>query len=298
MSFDALGPHSRIRALGICLLSLALPLFLGSCNGGASGSSSSSAQMPINAAGRLVGFPVHIRRRAEALFHVFENTTFAPWVISAGAQPPVLSGPEQGRPSPQHKPRSMNSTSMSRREIRTGPGRRPSTWDSTAPTADSGGNGRSTGGKPSSGFKATERQAASSRANRNPDGSWAPAIDPGPGINDHSAGVFQDKPAPLRRWKKKRFGSPPTAPMGLGGRDIWSSSQFETEGWSAPVNVGAPVNTAADDDEFWFSAASPDLYWKPTPGRSCTALPPASTCFGSSRSVGRFPAANFRPSPP
>src|SRR5258706_13751019 len=51
MSFDALGPHSRIRALGICLVSLALPLFLGSCKGGASGSSSPSAHFPTTAAG-------------------------------------------------------------------------------------------------------------------------------------------------------------------------------------------------------------------------------------------------------
>ena len=95
-------------------------------------------------------------------------------------------------------------------------------------------------------------------ANRNPDGTWGPAVDPGPGINDHSAGVLQDNPHLSADGKTLWFTS--NRPMGLGGRDIWSSSNSNGS-WSAPVNVGAPINSAADDDQFWFSAASPDLYW-------------------------------------
>ncbi|MDQ4087853.1 MAG: hypothetical protein M3177_07590 [Pseudomonadota bacterium] len=37
-------------------------------------------------------------------------------------------------------------------------------------------------------------------------------------------------------------------PGGLGGQDIWvAHRESTTEGWGAPVNLGAPVNSAADD---------------------------------------------------
>src|SRR6267154_3252778 len=103
MSFGAPGAHSRIRALGICLVSLALPLFLGSCKGGASGSSSSSAQIPDQRRGRLVGFPVHIRRRAEALFHVFEIRLRAVGHQRGGTATGAFRARQAGSP-PQHKP--------------------------------------------------------------------------------------------------------------------------------------------------------------------------------------------------
>jgi hypothetical protein len=51
-------------------------------------------------------------------------------------------------------------------------------------------------------------------------------------------------------------------PGGAGGKDIWFSQK--TSGvWSAPVNLGAPINTAADEDQFWVQpgAPTPQVYF-------------------------------------
>lgn len=39
-------------------------------------------------------------------------------------------------------------------------------------------------------------------------------------------------------------------PGGQGGKDIWFSQKISGV-WSPPVNLGAPINTAADEDQFW-----------------------------------------------
>lgn len=47
---------------------------------------------------------------------------------------------------------------------------------------------------------------------------------------------------------------------GAGGKDLWFSSA--TAGvWGAPVNLGPPVNTAADEDQIWISPVTSDLYF-------------------------------------
>ena len=60
--------------------------------------------------------------------------------------------------------------------------------------------------------------------------------------------------------------------------------------WSAPVNLGAPFNTAGEEDQFWFAPGSADLYWNSTGGimhcvyngSTCTAAPDVVTIPGCS----------------
>jgi len=104
------------------------------------------------------------------------------------------------------------------------------------------------------------------------------------------SGSAPGQPAPLADGKTLWFTQPS---MGIGGRDIWSSSNSNGS-WSAPVNVGAPVNSAADDDQFWLSAASPDLYWN-HPGEIMHCASAGSACSGAPE-VLTIPAVNFRPS--
>jgi len=114
-------------------------------------------------------------------------------------------------------------------------------------------------------------------AARNPDGTWGPAVDLGPRINDHSPGVFQDNPHLSADGKALWFTS--NRPTGLGGADIWLSSNSNGS-WSDPVNVGAPINTAGDEHHFWFSPGSFDFYWNGPRGiMHCVSN--GSTCSGT-----------------
>jgi len=287
MPFEASNPLSRIRALGICLVSLALPLFLGSCKGGNSDSSSSSAQVPINAAGGWSDSPF-ISGDGQRLYFMYSRYDFAPWIISAGVQPPVLSGPDRAGLHHSANPFDEFDIYVARRNP-------DGTWAEAVSLglngayADSGGM-EINGGNTFVWLQANGTASNIVMANRNPDGTWGPAVDPGPGINDHSAGVLQDNPHLSADGKTLWFTS--NRPMGLGGRDIWSSSNSNGS-WSAPANVGAPVNTAADDDQFWFSAASPDLYWN-RPGEIMRCASTGSTCSGTPEALTipgcKFPA--------
>src|SRR6267154_5666301 len=129
---------------------------------------------PINAAGGWSDSPF-ISGDGQRLYFMYSRYDFAPWVISAGAQPPVLSGPD--RPGLHHSTNPFDELDIC---VAT---RNPDrTWAEAVNLglngayADSGGSNIVT-------------------ANRNPDGTWGPAADPGPGINDHSAGL----PRSIRR---------------------------------------------------------------------------------------------------
>jgi hypothetical protein len=118
-------------------------------------------------------------------------------------------------------------------------------------------------------------------ADRKPDGTWGPAVDPGPGINDHSAGTLQDSPKLSADGRTLWFTS--DRPSGHGGKDIWFSSHSNGS-WSAPANLGAPVNTAGDEDRFWSSSGGPDLYWN-SPGGIMHCFSTGSTCSGTPDAV-------------
>jgi len=57
------------------------------------------------------------------------------------------------------------------------------------------------------------------------------------------------------------FGS--SRPGGLGGRDLWSSTRT-AEGWSIPVDLGGPVNSAGDEDRPYLSPDGQELWFDGT----------------------------------
>ena len=70
---------------------------------------------------------------------------------------------------------------------------------------------------------------------------------------------------------------------GLGGKDIWFT--YNNDGkWSKPVNVGAPINSAEDEDQFWLPTAGLDVYWS-RPGLILHCLSNGSTCAGKPETV-------------
>jgi WD40-like Beta Propeller Repeat len=79
--------------------------------------------------------------------------------------------------------------------------------------------------------------------------SWAPAVrvESIPGTDPSFNGAALDG-CPFVSRDGKRFYMASTRPGGLGGIDIWVATRDSVdEPWGAPANVGAPVNSAAND---------------------------------------------------
>jgi Tol biopolymer transport system component len=79
--------------------------------------------------------------------------------------------------------------------------------------------------------------------------SWAPAVrvESIPGTDPSFNGAALDG-CPFVSRDGKRFYMASNRPGGLGGIDIWVASRDSVdEPWGAPVNAGAPVNSAAND---------------------------------------------------
>jgi hypothetical protein len=275
MPFGASSSRFKIRALGICLVSFALPLLLGSCKGG---SDASSSGIPINTAAGWSDSPF-ISGDGQRLYFTYSRYDFGQWFMSGGAQSPVLSGPDRAGLHHSANPFDESDIYVATRNP-------DGTWSEAVnlglngASADSGGM-EIGGGKTFVWLQGNGTASNIVMADRNPDGTWGPVVDPGPGINDHSAGAFQDSPKLSADGKTLWFTS--DRPLGHGGRDIWFSSHSSGT-WSAPANVGAPVNTAGDEDRFWFSPGSPDVYWN-GPGGIMHCFSSGSTCSGTPDAV-------------
>jgi len=233
MRFEASSSRSKIRALGICLVSLALPLVLGSCKGGSS-SSSSSARIPINTAAGWSDSPF-ISGDGQRLYFMYSRYDFGPWFISGGAQPPVPSGPDRAGLHHSANPFDESDIYVATRNP-------DGTWSEAVNLGLNGAYGDSGGMEINGGNTFVWLQGSGTAgnivmANRNPDGTWGTPVDPGPAINDHSAAGVQDNPHLTADGKALWFTS--NRATGLGGRDIWFSSN-SSGSWSAPANVGAP----------------------------------------------------------
>lgn len=79
--------------------------------------------------------------------------------------------------------------------------------------------------------------------------TWSPAVrvESLPGTHPEFNTSFLDG-CPLRSRDGKRFYMASNRPGGLGGIDIWVSTRAsENDPWGAPANLGAPINSAADD---------------------------------------------------
>lgn len=78
---------------------------------------------------------------------------------------------------------------------------------------------------------------------------WSPAVrvESLPGTHPEFNTAFLDG-CPLRSRDGKSFYMASNRPGGLGGIDIWVSTRAsENDPWGAPVNLGAPINSVADD---------------------------------------------------
>jgi len=78
---------------------------------------------------------------------------------------------------------------------------------------------------------------------------WSPAVrvESQPGTHPEFNTAFLDG-CPLRSRDDKSFYMASNRPGGLGGIDIWVSTRAsENDPWGAPANLGAPINSTADD---------------------------------------------------
>ncbi len=88
-----------------------------------------------------------------------------------------------------------------------------------------------------------------------------------------------------------------TRPGGLGGPDIWLSSRQSTSGsWSAPVNLGAPINSAAAESRPSLSRGGDRLYFGSTrPGGQGNSDVYVSTHDGAQAPVALTAASSSPP---
>ncbi len=186
---------------------------------------------------------------------MYSRYNFAPYIKSAGANPPVLTGPD--RPGLHHSNNPWDESDIYVATKLAGGGwSEPVALGLNGPYGDAGGmeidNGNTFVWLQGNGVTANNIVIAV----KQPDGSWGPATDPG--INDHVPNVVQDNPfltpgGDTLVWMSTRAG-------GQGGKDLWMSAKSGGV-WSAPVDLGAPINTTGDEDQFWRSGPGADAYW-------------------------------------
>lgn len=88
-----------------------------------------------------------------------------------------------------------------------------------------------------------------------PDGTWGPEIKLGPEINsDFNEDNVHISANDDAMW----FAS--NRPGGAGGLDIYFSAKVNGE-WTPAVNVGPPINTAEDEDQFWASNVGTKIFF-------------------------------------
>jgi len=237
----------------------------------------------INTSGGWSDSPF-ISRDGQRLYFMYSRYDFAPWILSGGAQQPVLAGPD--RPGLH---RSTNPWDES--DIYVATKNPDGSWSEPINLGLNGAFGDASGMEIDGGstFVWLRGNGTTNKIvmpSRNVDGTWGAPADLGPGINDHTSGVFQDNPHISADGTALWFTS--NRPSGsLGGRDIWFSSRG-SGGWAAPVNSGAPFNTTGDEDQFWFAPGSLDLYWNGpvglmhcvSNGSTCAAAPTVVTIPG------------------
>ncbi len=257
-----------MRYFVVCLALVLTTGLLPNCsNNGSDGGSSPPARIPINTGTGWSDSP-YISRDGKRLYFMYSRYNFGPWIISGGTTPPVISGPD--RPGLHHSAKPFDESDIYRAT------RNPDgTWSEAVNLGLNGAYGDSSGMEINDGDTFIWLQGNGSvnnivMANKNPDGTWSSPVDLGPGINDHSPGVFQDNPHLSPDGQGLWFTS--NRAGGAGGRDLWFSS-YSSGSWTTPINMGSPFNSAGDEDQIWISpiGATPDIYWNAPDGlKRCT----------------------------
>jgi len=253
---------------------LAFVLTAGLLSNCSNDSSDPPKRIPINTATGWSDSP-HISRDGKRLYFMYSRYDFGPWIISGGTTPPAPAGPD--RPGLHH---SANPFDESDVYLAT---RNPDgTWSEAVNLGLNGAYGDSSGMEINDGSTFIWLQGNGSTnnivvADKNTDGTWSSPVDLGPGINDHTPGVFQDNPHLSPDGHGLWFTSNDRS-GGAGARDIWFSL-YSNGSWSTPVNMGSPFNTPGEEDQIWISpvGADPEIYWNASDGlKRCTWT--ASAC--------------------
>lgn len=230
----------------------------------------------INTAGGWSDSPF-ISGDGQRLYFMYSRYNFGPWILSGGAQPPVLAGPD--RPG-----LDQSSQPWDESDIYVATKRADGSWGEPVNLGLNGAYGDASGMEIDGGstFVWLQGNGTTNKivmAARNPNGTWGAAADLGQGINDDSPGVFQDNPHISADGTALWFTSN-RASGSVGGRDLWFASRSGGS-WSTPVNLGSPFNTSGDEDQFWFAPGTLDLYWNGpaglmhcvSNGTTCAAAP-------------------------
>lgn len=239
---------------------------------GSAGSDGGGA-VPINTATGWSDSPF-ISRDGKRLYFMYSRYDFGPWIISGGAKMPAATGPD--RPGLHQSANPWDES-----DIYVATKNADGTWSEPVNLGLNGAFGDASGMEIEGGntFVWLHGNGAGNDiviAKKKPDGSWGAPTDPGPEINLHEAGVFQDNPHISPDGQGIWFVS--NRAGGAGARDIWFSS-FTNGAWSKAVNMGAPFNSTGDEDQMWISpvGATPEIYWNGSDGmKRCTWT--GSTC--------------------
>jgi WD40-like Beta Propeller Repeat len=214
-----------------------------------------------------------ISRDGQRLYFMYSRWDFSPFIHSGGSVQPVVRGPD--RPG-LHK----NGSPWDESDIYVSVKNADGSWGVPVNLGLNGPFGDASGMEIDGGntFIWLRGDGATNNivmARKNPDGSWGAVTDLGPGIN--AAGAIQDNPYISADGNAIWFVS--NRPGGLGAKDLWFS--FKSAGaWSSPVNVGAPFNSAGDEDQPWISPVSNDVYWN-GPSGIMHCVSNGSTCTGA-----------------
>lgn len=96
---------------------------------------------------------------------------------------------------------------------------------------------------------------------KNSDGSWGKPESIGPPIN--VKGWSASNPHASKDEKTIYFTS--DRPGGFGKNDIWVSTKKADGKWSTPSNLGMPINSAEEEDQFWLSPDGTVAYFNRGP---------------------------------
>ena len=106
------------------------------------------------------------------------------------------------------------------------------------------------------------------RSERHGDGSFGPA-EP---VAELNSAAMDIQPNVRRDGREVVFASNRGGATAFGGQDIWVATRNDVNGpWSAPVNLGAAVNTAANETRPSLSWEATRLYFGRAPGLPITA---------------------------
>lgn len=248
-------------------------LVLGAC-GGSGSSPPPPARVPINTGTGWSDSPF-ISRDGKRLYFMYSRYNFGPWLLRG--EMPLPTGPD--RPG-LHK---SSTNPFDESDIYVATRQDDGSWSEPVNLGLNGAYGDASGMELDGGNTFIWLQGNGSTSNivmarKNADGSWAAPTDLGPAVNDHSvASTLQDNPHLSPDGNALWFTSSRSG--GAGGKDIWFS--WKANGaWSAPVDMGAPVDTGGDEDQVWISPVSADVYWR-GPAGLMHCLSNGSNCAGT-----------------